>query len=121
MSTKSLLVSIDLARHMGDIGELKRRAHTHRSIVETLENKPDILAIYRDILRVVLINRTTLSEDNWPFYNEKITKVAAALCSGETNTHMAKKFLEWPQNDLYLNPTDESLSNDAGPNILSSQ
>ena len=106
-----------LARRIGDIDELKRRVHTHRTIVETLENKPDVLATYREILRVMLIDRTPLSEENWPFYYINITLVASALCSGETSTDKAKKFLDWPQNDLKLIPTDESLSNDAGPNI----
>ena len=106
-----------LARYIGDIGELKRRAHTHRAIVETLENKPDVLATYREILRVMLINRAPLSEENWPFYYINITMVAVALCSGETSIDMAKNFLDWPQNELTLIPTDELLSNDAGPNI----
>ena len=58
--------TLELARRLGDIGDLKRKARTHRAVVVALEGAADSLTAYRGFLRRFLVERTALSEDEWP-------------------------------------------------------
>jgi len=108
---------LGLARRIGDIGELKRKARTHQTIVEALEHAPETLADYRDIVRLLLTERSALSEDNWPRLSERLTTIAGAICDGEINTKKADRFLEWPQSDPSLYPVSGSTTSTVTPNI----
>lgn len=109
--------TLELARRLGDIGDLERKARTHRAVVAALEGAAASLTAYRGFLRRFLVERTVISEDDWPSYEEDFTAVAAALCRGETNSSRAKSFLAWPNDDPSLGAASSSSSN-AGPNIF---
>ena len=109
--------TLELARRLGDIGDLKRKARTHRAVVVALEGAAASLTAYRGFLRRFLVERAALSEDDWPSHAEDFTAVAAALCRGQTNSSRAKSFLTWPNHDPSLGAASSS-SGDAGPNIF---
>ena len=109
--------TLELARRLGDIGDLKRKARTHRAVVDALEGAAASLASYRSFIRRFLVERTTLSEEGWPSHAEALTAVAAALCRGETDMSGAEQYLAWPYGDASLGAVSFS-SGDAGPNIF---
>lgn len=108
---------LELARWFGDIGELKRKARTHRVIVQALEGDSVVLDAYRRLLRVFLIEKTLISENTWPSFQEDISGVACALCDSDTDADKAKRFLAWPDDDPSLNTVGASSSNDVGLGI----
>lgn len=109
--------TLELARRLGDIGDLKSKARTHRAVMVQLESAADSLTTYRNFLGRFLIEKVTLSKDDWPSHAEELTMVAAALCSGRADTSRAERFLAWPNEDPSLGaPT--SSSGDSTPNIL---
>lgn len=109
--------TLELARRLGDIGDLKRKARTHRVVVDALEGATASLTAYRRLLRRFLVERTVLSEDSWPSHARDFTAVAVALCRGETDTSRADRFLEWPNDAPSLGVAASFSSGDAGPNI----
>ncbi len=110
--------TLELARQLGNIGDLKRTARVHRAVVEALEGDTASLTAYRGFLRRFLVERTVLSEDSWPSHAEDLTAVAAAVCRGETDTGRAERFLAWPNDDPSLGAVASSSSGDVGPNIF---
>ena len=110
--------TLELARRLGDIGELNRKARTHRVVVEALGNDAAALAAYQNFLRLFLVKRTVLSIDEWPSHREKISSVAAALCTGEIDDSKAEEFLAWPQGDPSLDTSATCSSGDARLNII---
>ena len=110
--------TLELARRFGDIGDVKRKARTHRAVVDALDSNAVALAAYRDFLRLFLAARAPLSEDEWPSHRERIIAVATALCMGETDTYKVEKFLAWPKDDPSLNAAVASPSGDVGLNIF---
>ncbi len=109
---------VELARLLGNIGNLKRKTRTHRAILEVLESNTDALMTYRGVLRRFLIDRTVLSEDNWTTHAEDIVTVASALCREGADRNEPKEFLEWPQDALLLKRMEPSLSDDSGLNVF---
>ncbi|MCY4426439.1 MAG: UvrD-helicase domain-containing protein [Halieaceae bacterium] len=109
---------LELARRLGDIGDLKRKARTHRAVVGALEGATASLTAYRGCLRRFLVEGTALSKDGWLSHAEDLTAVAADLCRGETDPSRAEQFLAWPNDDPSLGAVDSSSSGDAGPNIF---
>ncbi|MDE0600939.1 MAG: UvrD-helicase domain-containing protein [bacterium] len=109
--------TLELARRLGDVGELKGKGRTHRAVMVELEGAADSLTIYRKFLGRFLIEKATLSEDDWPSHAENLTTVAAALCRGRADTSGAERFLAWPNDDPSLSALTSS-SGDATPNIL---
>lgn len=111
--------TLELARQLGDIGDLKGKARTHRAVVVELEDAADSMALatYRNFLRRFLVEKAALTEDDWPFHAEELTSVAAALCRGRADTSRAERFLAWPNNDPSICASTSS-SGDATPNIL---
>ena len=108
---------LELARQIGDIGDLKRKARTHRAVVDALEGNHHSLTIYRSFLRKFLVEKSPVLKDAWPSQSSDLTTVATALCNGEINTGKAKQFLAWPQDDSLLGAAGSSGPGDAGPNI----
>ena len=109
--------TLELARRLGDIGDLKGKARTHRAVELGLEGAAASLTAYRNFLRRFLVEKAALSEDDWPSHAEELTAVAAALCTGGTNTSRAERFLAWPNDDPSFGAATSS-SADAAPNIL---
>ncbi len=108
---------LGLARRIGDIGELKRKARTHRAIVEALGNLPEARADYREIVRLFLTDRSVLSEDAWPLISERMTTIAVSLCEGDTDISRAGGFLQWPEGELSLQSSAASPTEDSAPNV----
>ena len=94
--------TLELARRLGDIGDLKRKARRHRAVVVALEGAVTSLTAYRGFLKRFLVDRTVLSEDSWPSHAEELAAVAGGLCKGETDRSKAERFLEWPTDDPSL-------------------
>lgn len=110
---------IELARRMGDIGELKRKARTHRAVIAALEDNSASLAAYRAFMETFLVERTALSEADWDTRKDEATAIAVALCTGETETSKpVTRFLAWPQDDPSLGTPDASLADRAPPNVF---
>ncbi len=108
---------VRLAGRIGDTETLKRKARTHRAVVEALEAEGAELASYRQLLRAFLIEWAPLTEDSWATYQEDFLRAACTLCEGDTDADKAGKFLAWPGDDASLAAVSAASSNDAGPNI----
>ena len=111
---------IELARRMGDIGELGRKARTHRAVVALLANNAALLAAYHEFLREFLVDRTALSEAAWNRRKDDIMAIATALCGGVVDTDSARalRFLTWPKDDPSLGGTGVPPPADAGANVF---
>ncbi len=110
--------TIELARLMGEIGDLKRKPRTHRVVLEALEGDVVSVAAYRDFLKRFLVEKIALSEDAWAGHAEHLTKVAGAICHRDPDTSKAKRFLAWPRDDPSLGVSVFSSMGDAGPNVF---
>ena len=109
---------VELARLLGNIGNLKRKTRTHRAILEALEGNTAAMTTYREVLRRFLIDRTVLSKNSWPAHAEDIVTVSSALCEEGVNRNEAKRFLEWPQDYASLNEITHASSDDSGLNVF---
>ena len=106
----------ELARRIGDIGELKRKSRTHRTLLGGLDDKPAALKAYRDILKLFLIEKAVLSETSWPSYRDRFQEISGALCAGDTDNSTADRFLSWPHDDLSLPADADSRTTEAALN-----
>ena len=84
---------LELARRLGNIGDLKRKTRTHRAIVEVLEGNTAALTTYQGILRRFLVDRTALSENDWPAHVKDIVAVALCPLSGRSGQKRTKRVL----------------------------
>ena len=109
---------IELARRMGDIGELSRKARTHRAIIAALANDAASLAAYHEFLREFLVDRTALFEAEWNRRKDGIMAIATALCAGDTDMARAERFLAWPKDDPSLDGTGTPPPADTGANVF---
>lgn len=109
---------LELARRMGDIGELKRKARTHRAVITALEKDAASLAAYREFLREFLVDGIELFEAEWNRRKDGITAIATALCAGDTDMEKAARFLAWPKDDPSLDGTSAPPPTDAGANVF---
>ena len=114
---KIAMGTIELARRMGDIGNLKKKANRHRAIVEMLGEEPELLETYRDCLCQFLTGDVSHVEDNWPCHQEKITSVASALSKEIKDRNKAEEFLAWAPIAGRRKKDAVSLSGHLGPNI----
>lgn len=108
---------LGLARRIGDISKLKPKVRTHRAIIEALEDSPETLADYKDMVRLLLTDTSALSENGWPALTKRMMAVATALCDGDIDNRKAEQFLEWPQGDPSLQPQVESPTTTSIPNV----
>ena len=108
-----------IARQIGDIGDLKRKARTHRAIIEKLENDPEASVTYKNIVRRLLADREVLSEAGWPEYSDSVMTVAIALCDGDIDKSKVERFLEWPKDDPSIELQAESPAGNITPNVYS--
>ena len=109
---------VELARLLGNIGNLKRKTRTHRTILETLGNNIDALTTYQSILRRFLIDKMVLSKKSWPGHVEDILTVSSVLCEKGVGRNEADKFLAFPQDYASLNETTHVSSDDLGLNVF---
>ena len=103
---------------MGDIGELRRKARTHRAIIAALANDATSLAAYHEFLREFLVDRTALFEAEWNGRKDGIVAIATALCAGDTDTARTERFLAWPKDDPSLDGTGTPPPADARANVF---
>lgn len=108
---------IRLAGRIGDVGHLKRKARTHRAVVEALTTDAALLAAYQRLVKTFLIDWTRPTEQEWGTMRNDILGIACALCAGETNTANVNDFLAWPGDDASLVTLPAGSPIDLGPNI----
>lgn len=108
---------IRLASRVGDVGRLKRKARTHRAIIEALATDAARLVAYRRLATAFLIDWTPLTEQSWGTMRDDALGVACALCNGSTDTANVKDFLAWPGDDASLIFDPMLPANDAIPNV----
>lgn len=109
--------TLELARRIGDIADLKRKARTHRAVVDALEDNVLSLTTYRGLLRQFLVEKSPVLESAWPSQANDLIAVATALCDGEVDTSKAERFLKWPKDDPSLGVAGSSGSGYTGSNI----
>lgn len=87
---------IELARRIGDTGDLKHKGRTHRTLAAALVDDSAALAIYREVLKDFLLGKVVLSESDWESHKDRFAAIAAAICNGGTDPSNAEPFLAWP-------------------------
>ena len=108
---------IRLAGRAGNADWFKRKARTHRAIVDALATNAEALTVYRRLLKAILIDWVPLTDLSWGAMQEDILAVACALCLGATDQTNTASFLAWPGDDSSLVVCSPDLPNDAGPNV----
>jgi hypothetical protein len=108
---------VRLAERIGNTGHIKRRARTHRVIVDALEADATALAAYRRFLKMLLIDWMPLTEQNWHEWRTEILAIACSLCDGDTKQTNAAGFLAWSEDDQSLAGGALTSLLDAGPNV----
>ena len=108
---------VRLAGCIGDTGQLKRKARTHRTITEVLVMDAQKAKAYQDLLKAVLIDWVLLTKPSWAAMQEDILAIASSLCEGTTDPAKASSFLAWPEDDSSLVVHSPTSPNDAGPNV----
>ncbi len=108
---------VRLAGRVGDAGRLKRKARTHRVVVEALATNAEAITTYRRLLKVVLIDWMPMTAENWEKVQVDILTVARALCDGAAESNNATSFLAWSGDDPSLAVPAPASPKDAGPNV----
>ena len=93
---------LELARRIGDLGELKGKSRTHRALLGVLDDKPAALQTYREILGLFLVEKRVLTKVKWPSYCERFLDVSSAVCVDDADKSRAERFLSWPEDDISL-------------------
>ena len=109
---------IELAQRMGDIGELRRKARTHRVVITALANDTKFVEVYYEFLQEFLVQRIKLSKATWNHKKDGIIAIAKTICTGATDSAKAEEFLNWPSNDVSLGSPSAATPTDAGANIF---
>ena len=107
---------LELARRIGDLGELKRKARTHRTIRDGLVDKPSTFRAYMNLLKLYLIDKECLVEAHWLSHCDLFRDIAESLCDGEIEIGKADRFLSWPDSDIPLTVADGSMPTGSGLN-----
>jgi DNA helicase II / ATP-dependent DNA helicase PcrA len=108
---------VRLAGRIGNAGHIRRKARTHRTIVDALEADAAALAAYRRLIKTLLIDWMPLTEESWVGVRADILASACALCDGDTEETNATNFLAWPGDDPSLAVGAPTSPTDAGPNV----
>lgn len=108
---------IRLVGRVGDAGQLKRRARTHRAIIDALATDAAALAAYRRLVKALLIDWMPLTQANWGVVRNDILAISRALCDGAIIEANADGFLAWSADDLSLHLGAPASPSDAGPNV----
>ncbi|MBM3567289.1 MAG: ATP-dependent helicase [Alphaproteobacteria bacterium] len=108
---------IRLASSVGDAGQFKRKARTHRAIIDALAADATVLAAYRQLVKALLIDWMPLTVANWGTMQNSILAMVRALCKGATEPANAANFIAWPGVDPSLTVGPPASPRDAGPNV----
>ncbi|MDZ7759635.1 MAG: UvrD-helicase domain-containing protein [Desulfovermiculus sp.] len=106
---------LELARRMGDIGDLKRKTRSHLTLTEVFRTNLDTLETYNGLVKELIIDGKALSEDSWPSLYDRFVSLARSLCSADADVSRAEKFLQWsaeevPQLDTFASRNDPGLN-----------
>jgi len=85
--------------------------------VDVLATDAMVLAAYRRLVKVLLVDWMPLTEANWSTMQDDILAIGRALCDGATKTANAISFLAWPGDDPSLTNGSPATPKDAGPNV----
>ena len=107
---------LELARRIGDLGDLKRKARTHRTLLTGLDDKPSARRAYTNLLNLYLIDKVCPVEADWLSHCDRFGDIAASLCDGEIEIRNADRFLSWPDADVSLTVNDGSTPTGSGLN-----
>ena len=90
--------TVEVARRVGDVGNLRLRGRTHRAVLEALSGDNCAVGEYREMVKRFVIDRSgkQLSEDDWRVDRELVISVAECLCTGATDRSKAESFMQWP-------------------------
>ena len=108
---------VRLADCIGKAGHIKRKARRHRTIVEALETDATALALYRRLVKTLLIDWMPPSKESWGGVQADILAIARVLCDGHTEQTSATAFLAWAADDPSLAVRGPTSPSDAGPNV----
>lgn len=108
---------ICLASRIGDAGQLKRKARTHRAIIDALATDGAVLATYRRLIRVLVVDRAPLTKDSWTGMHSDILAIGRALCDSDIVEGNADGFLAWSADDAAQSIGAPVAANEAGPNV----
>lgn len=108
---------IRLVGRVGDAAQLKRRARTHRAIIDGLATDAAALAAYRRLVKALLIDWMPLTQANWGVVRDDILAISRALCDGAIIEANADGFLAWSADDPSLHLGAPASPSDAGPNV----
>jgi DNA helicase-2/ATP-dependent DNA helicase PcrA len=108
---------VRLAECIGDAKRLKRKARSHRTVVEALATDPEALTAYQRLLKAFLIERSPFSAETWNAMQKEVLAVASALCEGATKPTSAARFLAWEMADPSLAVNAAASPKDAAPNV----
>ena len=99
---------LELARRIGGLGDLSRKARTHRTLLSGLDDEPATRHGYTDLLNRYLIDKVCFDKADWLSRWDRFRDIAAALCDRERDTRSAERFLSWPDGDVALTASDSS-------------
>lgn len=108
---------IRLVGRVGDATQFKRRARTHRAMVDALAADAAALATYRRLVKALLVDWMPLTQSNWGAVRDDILAISRALCDGAIIEANASGFLAWSADDPSLHLGAPALPSDAGPNV----
>lgn len=108
---------VRLAGCIGNAGKIRRKARTHRTIIEALEANTATLGVYRRLIKTLLIDWMPLTEENWSEVQTDLQIIACALCDGATELTNATTFLAWSGIPPSVGVGAPTSPTDAGPNV----
>jgi hypothetical protein len=111
-----LLRTVDLVGEPNHVRRYKKGAH--RAIEGALAGDANASAVYRHLLKQLLVDRVPVTEAGWPALLQSILALGNAVCNRTADAAKAAAFFAWQRDDL--SPAANShqpSSSDAGPNI----
>ena len=107
-----------LAQGIGNVGDLRRKGRGHRLVVDQLATQGGVADAYMEFVMHFLVERASLSREEWPIYANMFGEAAAALCIGEVDLNRARQFLAWPKEWVEMSQIVGSSVTEAGPNLF---
>lgn len=108
---------IRLAGRIGDAGQLKRKARTHRAITDALVANSTVLAAYRRLVKALVIDRLPLTQECWDSMQGDILGICRALCNEDVFEDNAGTFLAWSADPAAPGGGAPISASDTSPNV----
>lgn len=86
---------IHLANLLAGVAHVKAPARRHLHIEQQLRDDSEVRAIYRDAVTRFLIDRETLTRDQWVVLCPRLKMLGATLSGADPDTTVADDFLTW--------------------------